>query len=247
MKKHDFTLIELLVVIAVIAILAGLLLPALGKSRDKAMQLKCLASMKQMGLAMSGYANESKGYNAPCKYVNGLLWCQNELFMKGLGIKYWEWNLADWDKGFVCPKASRLYEQTTASLVARYRGADYAYGMTFLGTTPMPGADDGWMREKVTYLPKVKSPSARFLFTEVVLDGATSTDYGSNNARDPAIANGWWAKENDSTVGRAIAYRHGGNKTANVIYLDGHGANLGYRNLMDNTDESKNRWYPYKK
>ena len=51
MKKQFFTLVELLVVIGVIAILAGLLLPVLNQSRDKAIQTECAGNLGQLAKA----------------------------------------------------------------------------------------------------------------------------------------------------------------------------------------------------
>ena len=77
-NPKPFTLIELLIVIAIIAILAGMLLPALNSAREKARAIFCTGSLKQFGLAFHNYTDSSNGYY-PWRYDSS----------KGQQIRFW--------------------------------------------------------------------------------------------------------------------------------------------------------------
>ena len=91
--KKSFTLIELLVVIAVIAILAGMLMPAVQKARTKALSIKCIANMKQLATGAISYGVDNT-YRLPCNNVSTDLkvssanWENNTAYWAGRLLKY---------------------------------------------------------------------------------------------------------------------------------------------------------------
>lgn len=104
-KRKGFTLIELLVVIAIIALLLSIMMPALGKAKEKARILICKSNLRQFGLCYAMYTGDNKGY-----FEDGVNYAVTDLtmWMDTLRPYY-----ADVDNIRCCPVASRPPDLTT--------------------------------------------------------------------------------------------------------------------------------------
>ena len=196
---YAFTLIELLVVISIIAILASLLLPAIGLVRNSAQSTTCGNMQRQLGLANFVYANDNEGLAIPgitwdAASVETGIWFTNVDFLNSLELNNQAItsSMSAWPKRLLCPK-----RKPNGTAVQK----SFAYNFYWGGGYTWAAANTKCQFS----ISRIPSPTKSMMFS----DGL-----------------GWWAQRNwapyydEDSVSVSCAARHRGK--ANVIFWDGH-------------------------
>ena len=193
--RHPFTLIELLVVVAIIAILAGMLLPALNAAKARAKGISCVSKLKQINSAGAMYRSDYKEWFEPATasadaeptatfyfrtcYSASLL-SGYEKRTNGYGLK-WSCTKAGGSPSFSCPSSKEPVWYNAANTTGNFY-TDYGPSYYLCGALPEDSAN-----HKVCHrLSSVKRPSETIY-------------YGENHGYNTYIV----------SVARSFAFRHG--------------------------------------
>jgi prepilin-type N-terminal cleavage/methylation domain-containing protein/prepilin-type processing-associated H-X9-DG protein len=189
-RPQGFTLIELLVVIAIIAILIGLLLPAVQKVREAAFRLQCQNNLKQIGLACHNY-HDANGKLPPAKINSGSGWNKNSNYYTG--------------------QPFRVYNHTGFTLLLPFIEQDNLYKQFDF---TKPACNSSW---SVSYYPATgcqptdlaNYPNGVNGTSNVAVVSATVKIYvcpadGGNRLGDPVSTPGYWAYA--ETMGKRSNY-----------------------------------------
>ena len=221
MKKQTFTLIELLIVIAIISILAGMLMPALGKAKSQASLTQCLSNVKQVALGWHIYADDNNnwvfGGNRTEVVHNILKYCGESNYFGGWRASAWNTPNLQGHDIMECPKRKH-----TSFPQSGFAETDFGVN-SHLGSV---GKYAPWKRN-LAYGEVLTSGQGSYFFRiDSVKYGSMIPFWMDGSGGNPFIAPdfGW----------RNIKADHGG--VASVSFVDGHGETMAEYTLTRRLD-----------
>lgn len=237
---RGFTLIELLVVISIIALLVGILLPALGAARKTAMQVKCLSGLKQIGIVMEIYQQDNRGFwpasqNGSPAQGNGFgQWWSEAVYLENFYGKSVPTAdkpfalLTEWIDAreelftgsiFECPAWEEIFDNAASGTFEPFLRKGYAWNVDLPPRNP-PGPDN-WTRYKKAEWVKGGLSTAMLLIDSGrpnVWDNDTTSGPAASAVRTDGKSNiEFWAQ------------RHGDN--INSMFADGHATGSNWKEL----------------
>lgn len=205
MRLAKFTLIELLVVVAIIAVLAGLLLPALGKARNQVKSASCKNSQKQIMVAASMYVSDYDSYMAPCFTPTGEKGADSTQNWTGLLQGY----LGRRNSSF--GSAADLPAAVCAESPGRF---GYGHNYNYIGAHKESSGLRNFVKISAATMPSQ---------TLNYVDNVTDLDFYGSSGETGDFKN--WRpfvrSANNSTQDVSVYFVHPGS-SANVAWLDGH-------------------------